>query len=161
MLLDCDAGRINYFIDGVKYGEHILNDLGCAFENVSPFGFNADGCGSGGAGQGAPSGIDGGRTGRYPANGAVRPKALWPVIGLRHPGDRVTMSSKWMTTHGADGAAVMRNALAVDEVLGAYERPLTSLTPKTSPSSRLSLPRWFVEESFHECKLMSITSTPH
>ena len=161
VLLDCDAGRINYFIDGVKYGEHILNDLGCAFENVSPFGFNADGCGSGGAGQGAPSGIDGGRTGRYPANGAVRPKALWPVIGLRHPGDRVTMSSKWMTTHGADGAAVMRNALAVDEVLGAYERPLTSLTPKTSPSSRLSLPRWFVEESFHECKLMSITSTPH
>jgi hypothetical protein len=35
----------------VKYGEHILNDLGCAFENISPFGFNADGCGSGGAGQ--------------------------------------------------------------------------------------------------------------
>ena len=79
VLLDCDAGRINYFVDGlvilllhfsegmrkcfiltstlsvfccsVKYGEHILNDLGCAFENVSPFGFNADGCGSGGAGQ--------------------------------------------------------------------------------------------------------------
>ena len=51
VLLDCDAGRINYFIDGVKYGEHILNDLGCAFENLSPFGFNADGCGSGGAGQ--------------------------------------------------------------------------------------------------------------
>ena len=51
VLLDCDAGRISYFIDGVKYGEHILNDLGCAFENVSPFGFNADGCGSGGAGQ--------------------------------------------------------------------------------------------------------------
>lgn len=35
----------------MKYGEHILNDLGCAFENISPFGFNADGCGSGGAGQ--------------------------------------------------------------------------------------------------------------
>lgn len=51
VLLDCDAGRISYFMDGVKYGEHILNDLGCAFENVSPFGFNADGCGSGGAGQ--------------------------------------------------------------------------------------------------------------
>lgn len=51
VLLDCDAGRISYFVDGVKYGEHILNDLGCAFENLSPFGFNADGCGSGGAGQ--------------------------------------------------------------------------------------------------------------
>lgn len=51
VMLDCDSGRISYFYDGLKYGEHILNDLGCAFENVSPFGFNADGCGSGGAGQ--------------------------------------------------------------------------------------------------------------
>lgn len=96
--------------------------------------------------QGAPSGIDGGRSGRFPANGAVRPKALWPVIGLRHPGDRVTMSSKWMTTYGADGASVVKNALAVDEILCAYERP------SSSPSSRLSLPKWFVEESFHECE---------
>jgi len=148
VLLDCDAGRINYFIDGVKYGEHILNDLGCAFENVSPFGFNADGCGSGGAGQGAPSGIDGGRSGRYPANGAVRPKALWPVIGLRHPQDRVTMSSKWMTSHGVDGAAIVRNNLAVDEVLCSYEIPQLQTLP--NPSPRISLPQWFVEESFHE-----------
>jgi hypothetical protein len=51
VLLDCDSGRINYFIDGVKYGEHILNDLGCAFENISPMGFDSDGCGSGGAAQ--------------------------------------------------------------------------------------------------------------
>ena len=51
VLLDCDSGRLNYFIDGVKYGEHILNDLGCAFENISPMGFDADGCGSGGAAQ--------------------------------------------------------------------------------------------------------------
>ena len=64
--------------------------------------------------QGAPSGLDGGRNGRYPANGSVRPKALWPVIGLRHPGDRVTMSSKWMTSHGVDCAAVVKNILAVD-----------------------------------------------
>ena len=55
MLLDCDSGRINYFIDGVKYGEHIINDLGCAFENISPFGFDADGCGSGGAAEVAAS----------------------------------------------------------------------------------------------------------
>jgi len=150
VLLDCDAGRINYFIDGVKYGEHILNDLGCAFENVSPFGFNADGCGSGGAGQGAPSGVDGGRSGRYSANGAVRPKALWPVIGLRHPGDKVTMSSKWLTSHGVDGAAIVRNNLAIDEILGSYERPQLSIKPKTIPERGLSLPQWFVEESFYE-----------
>ena len=51
VLLYCDSGRISFFFDGVKYGEHILNDLGCAFENVSPFGFNADGCVSGGQGR--------------------------------------------------------------------------------------------------------------
>lgn len=49
--LDCDAGRLSFYFDGVKYGEHILSDLGCAYENVSPFGFNADGCGTGGSGQ--------------------------------------------------------------------------------------------------------------
>jgi len=151
VLLDCDAGRISYFLDGVKYGEHILNDLGCAFENVSPFGFNADGCGSGGAGQGAPSGVEGGRTSRHPANGAVRPKALWPVIGLRHPGDRVTMSSKWMTSQGVDPAKVVDNVLAVDEVLCTYEQSLPpSLTPKTNQATINKLPQWFVEDSFNE-----------
>ncbi|KAK1745265.1 HECT domain-containing protein [Skeletonema marinoi] len=153
VLLDCDAGRISYFFDGVKYGEHILNDLGCAFENVSPFGFNADGCGNGGAGQGAPSGVDGGRNNRYPANGAVRPKAMWPVIGLRHPGDRVTMSAKCMSSHGIDAFTVMKNSLAVDEILCSYERvykPQIPVQPKLTPSTGLSLPHWFVEESLQE-----------
>jgi hypothetical protein len=150
VLLDCDSGRISYFFDGVKYGEHILNDLGCAFENVSPFGFNADGCGSGGAGQGAPSGIDSGRSGRYPSNGSVRPKALWPVIGLRHPGDRVTMSEKWMTSNGVDGATVLSNILAVDEIFCAYEN-VCEVSPTPIPDAA-SLPHWFVEESFLEYK---------
>jgi SPRY domain len=43
VLLDCDGGRLSFFYDGMKYGEHILNDLGVAFENLSPFGFNCDG----------------------------------------------------------------------------------------------------------------------
>ncbi len=184
VLLDCDSGRISYFFDGVLYGEHILNDLGCAFENVSPFGFNADGCGSGGAGQvctrpflhalvslftrilfmiifpilifilkGAPSGIDGGRSGRYPSNGAVRPRALWPVIGLRHPGDRVTMSSKWMTSYGVDGITVLRNSLAVDEVFCHYEGNTHSsdyTKQVCTVASDAQLPQWFVEESFIE-----------
>ncbi len=104
--------------------------------------------------QGAPSGVDGGRNGRYPANGAVRPKALWPVIGLRHPGDRVTMSGKWISSHGADVAAVVRNVLKVDEVLCAYEEPQLSITPNRDDTdeSGFSLPQWFVEESFHECR---------
>jgi hypothetical protein len=58
-MLDCDAGRVPFFFDGLIYGEH-MNDLGCVFESLSPFGFNVDGCGSGGTGQGAPSGFENG-----------------------------------------------------------------------------------------------------
>ena len=142
VLLDCDTGRVSFFFDGVKYGEHILNDLGCAFENVSPFGFNADGCGGGGAGTGAPSGVEGVRSGRYPANGAVRPKALWPVIGLRTPGDKVTLSGKWMTSLGVDGVSTLRNIMAVDCILSPNDRSV----------QKSSKPRWFVEESYIEHK---------
>ncbi|CAB9500257.1 Probable E3 ubiquitin-protein ligase hulA [Seminavis robusta] len=149
VLLDCDAGRVSFFFDGLKYGEHILNDLGCAFENLAPFGFNVDGCGSGGAGQGAPSGIEGGRGGRYPAQGSVRPRALWPVIGLRNQGDRVTISPKWTTSYGVDGVTSTRNALAVDEILFKYSQAAAT-TPNQSKEN--FLPNWFVEEAFCEYK---------
>ena len=140
VLLDCDAGRVSFFFDGLKYGEHILNDLGCAFEHLSPFGFNVDGCGSGGAGQCAPNGFDGGRGGRYPSQGAVRPRALFPVIGLRNQGDRVTISSKWNTSYGVDGIQQVRNILSVDELLNYY-----SGSPDTP-----TLPDWFLTESLAE-----------
>ncbi|KAI2489759.1 HECT-domain (ubiquitin-transferase) [Fragilaria crotonensis] len=146
VLLDCDAGRVSFFYDGMKFGEHILNDLGCAFENISPFGFNADGCGSGGAGQGAPSGIEGGRGGRYHAHGVVRPRALWPVIGLRNPGDRVTMSTKWTTCGGIEGSTALKNALAVDELIDGYGRREAMAINTQS----LKFPDWFVREAFDE-----------
>jgi SPRY domain len=148
VLLDCDAGRISFFFDGLKYGEHILNDLGCAFENLSPFGFNVDGCGSGGAGQGAPSGIEGGRGGRYPAQGSVRPRALWPVIGLRNQGDRVTISPKWTTSYGVDGVTSTRNALAVDEILFKYSE--STEAEDRGMHKKEILPDWFVREAFTE-----------
>lgn len=146
VLLDCDAGRLSFFFDGLKYGEHILNDLGCAFENLSPFGFNVDGCGGGGAGQGAPSAVEGGRTGRYPAQGAVRPKALWPVIGLRNQGDRVTISSKWNSTYGTDGVSVVKNVMALDDVMELY----TKRSQHIDPQSRTPFPKWFIAEAFSE-----------
>lgn len=159
VLLDCDSGRLSFFYDGVKYGEHILNDLGCAFENLSPFGFNSHGCGGGGAGQGAPSG-DGSRGGRYQANGNVRPKTLWPIIGLRHPGDRVTLSRKWMTNYGVDGRTIVRNAVLVDEVLRSYDvdsrssRDIQSNAKNSDFSEhvKMKFPDWLLKESFIELK---------
>lgn len=150
VLLDCDAGRVSFFFDGLKYGEHILNDLGCAFENLSPFGFNVDGCGSGGAGQGAPSGFETGRSGRYPAQGAVRPRALWPVIGLRNQGDRVTISSKWNTSYGIDGPTTLRNLIAVDDILNHFS------PHGDNASTPCALPLWFIREAFAEYERWSL-----
>ncbi len=150
VLLDCDAGRLSFFYDGVKYGEHIMNDLGCAYENISPFGFNANGCGNSGAGQGAPNGCanngHGRGTGRYPSNGSIQPKALWPVVGMRHPGDRVTFSGKWITNKGVDAATMLTNTLAVDEILSSYGNPNES----TDHNSDYQFPDRFLDESFGE-----------
>lgn len=159
VLLDCDTGRLSFFYDGVKYGEHILNDLGCAFSNLSPFGFNADGCGSGGAGQGAPSGLDGGsRSSRFPANGAVRPRALWPVIGLRHAGDRVTFTGKWMSSYGCDGMSTLRNVIAVDEILQKYDLS-DKFTLEEKVNDYTKMPRWFIAEAFSDYKLWTNSDT--
>ena len=148
ILLDCDAGRLSYFIDGIKYGEHIINDLGCAFENLSPFGFNADGCGGGGIGQGAANGRETIRGGRHPADGMVRPKALWPVIGLRNPRDKVTMTEKWMTSYGVDGNTQLRNAMAVDRLLSNYTS--FDCPQRHIEKEQFSLPVDFICESYAE-----------
>lgn len=144
VMLDCDSGRVSFFFDGLKYGEHILNDLGCAFENLSPFGFNVDGSGSGGAGHGAPGGFDNGSSNRFPAQGTIRPRTLWPVVGLRNHGDRVTLSSKWSTSFGTDGLMAARNILRVDEILSIYSDSL----PRASVDA--VFPSWFVCEAFSE-----------
>lgn len=154
VLLDCDTGRLSFFFDGLKYGEHILNDLGCAFENLSPFGFNVDGCGSGGAGQGAPSGFESGPSSRFPAQGTIRPRTLWPVIGLRNHGDRITISSKWGTTFGVDGVVSLSNIVAVDEVLCKY----SEAAHHAKPSTDVSFPPWFIEEAFSEFNRWSSAS---
>ena len=139
VLLDCDAGRISYFYDGVKYGEHILNDLGVAFSNLSPFGFNADGCGGGGANQGAPSGLDGGtRSSRYPANGAVRTRTLWPVIGFKNRENRVIFTGKWLSNYGTSCVKTLNNVMKVDEAFRYYQKQDSAI------------PRWMEEEGFCE-----------
>jgi len=152
VLLDCDSGRISFFFDGLKYGEHILNDLGCAFENLSPFGFNVDGCGSGGAGQGAPSGTEGSRSGRYLAQGSVRPRTLWPVVGLRNHGDRVTFSSKWSSSYGVDSASTIRNILATDEIMLSFLNAEERIRDAGMKLKLFDLPNWFIGEGFAEYK---------
>jgi hypothetical protein len=157
VLLDCDSGRLSFFVDSVKYGEHILNDLGCAFENLSPFGF-IDGYGSGGAGRGAFKASDGSRTGRPAAFGAVRPRALWPVIGFKNVGDRVTFSGKWMTSFGVDGVTMLKNSYALDDTLWYYSRQLEdaySSLPRMVRSGKKYevIPQGLVHDAFQEYQM--------
>ena len=97
----------------------------------------------------------------------MRPKALWPVIGLRHPGDRVTISGKWLTNYGVDGGTVLRNTLKVDEIFCCYESTEKTgttttiseenkvnipISNKLSTTSTCKFPKWFIKESFEEYK---------
>ena len=138
VLLECDAGRISFFYDGMKYGEHILNDLGCAFENLSPFGFSVEGCGTGGHGQGATSGFP-----RGPAQGFVRPKALFPVVGLRNHGDRVTLCPGWSSTYGTDGSTTLQNTLRVVDALNSFENPICRFPDLLMNEAFVDFQKWY------------------
>lgn len=61
-----------------------------------------------------------------------------------------------MTSYGVNDTAVVKNILAVDEVLCAYEHSKQYIQSTPNPcGNRLSLPQWFIEESFHECKFFA------
>lgn len=47
MKLDMDRGMLSFFLDGMKYGEHILADLGVAHEGLLGGGRGGRGCGRG------------------------------------------------------------------------------------------------------------------
>eukprot|EP01035_Chromulina_nebulosa_P017758 gene17758-23358_t len=69
VLLDMNKGRLSFFLDGMKYGEHTLSDLGEAFDGLS-----------------SPT--------------KVKPKTLYPVVGLSRYQDRVTITPRWLSTIG-------------------------------------------------------------
>jgi hypothetical protein len=90
--LDMDKGVLSFFLDGMKYGEHITSDLGSAFE-----------------------GLLGGRT-------RVSPRTLFPVFGFRKSGDRISLSQKWFSSIGAHPSALVEDACAVSNLLRIWEQ---------------------------------------
>eukprot|EP01038_Epipyxis_sp_PR26KG_P004035 gene4035-5772_t len=70
VMLDMNRGRLLFFLDGLKYGEHTIADLGEAYDNLS--------------------------------NGlSVKPKTLYPIVGLSKGMDRVALTSRWLSSVGA------------------------------------------------------------
>lgn len=71
VMLDMNRGRLSFFLDGIKYGEHSLTDLGEAFDSLC-------------------------NDNSY----KVLPKTYYPVIGFRRTGDRVAITPRWISHLG-------------------------------------------------------------
>ena len=71
VLLDMNKGRLSFFLDGLKYGEHNISDLGEAFDNLTN-------------------------------PGSVKPKTLYPIVGINRSTDRVTLTPRWLSSIGAN-----------------------------------------------------------
>ncbi|KAH9090669.1 hypothetical protein Ae201684P_014464 [Aphanomyces euteiches] len=67
--LNMEAGKLSFFMDGIKFGEHIVTDLGVAFDGL--------------------------KNDRHI-------KTLYPCIGLRKSGDKVTLNGKWISQPDVD-----------------------------------------------------------
>ena len=64
VMLDMNRGRLSFFVDGLKFGQHILEDMGDAFEGL----------------------VSGGQK--------LRPKTFYPVIGMSKSQDRIAITSR-------------------------------------------------------------------
>ena len=72
VLLDMDAGRLSFFLDGYKFGERVVKDMGVAFPNPRLQDNSLRGSGAG-----------------------KRGRVLFPCVGFRTGGGKVRLLRKW------------------------------------------------------------------
>lgn len=85
--LDMEQGKLSFFMDGIKFGEHIVSDLGIAFENIK---------------------------------GERNSRTLYPCIGMRKGGDRVTLNQKWVSMPGVSPSLILSDAVDVSKSLHSW-----------------------------------------
>ncbi|UIZ29691.1 hypothetical protein KXD40_002911 [Peronospora effusa] len=85
--LDMEQGKLSFFMDGIKFGEHIVSDLGVAFENMK---------------------------------GERNSCTLYPCIGMRKGGDRVTLNQKWVSMPGVSPRQILSDAIDVSKALHSW-----------------------------------------
>jgi hypothetical protein len=71
VLLDMNRGRLSFYLDGLKYGQHTIADLGEAFDGLT-------------------------------ASDRVKPRTLFPVVGLSKSQDRIAITPRWLSTIGTN-----------------------------------------------------------
>ena len=74
-MLDLNSGKLGFFLDGVKFGEHVMLNLGDAFKELT----------------------DGNI-------GKVIPRTYFPVVGLRRSTDRVVLTPNWTSSVSMNSA---------------------------------------------------------
>ncbi len=122
--LDMDRGVLGFYLDGMKYGEHITIDLGGAFEEL--------------LGGSSP----------------VLPQTLFPVVGFSNCGDRVALSAKWLSTPGCHPEMLLDNAMATAGLLQCCweaeveANPVFTMMTTSPPNHVQQLPRWFRVEAW-------------
>ncbi|KAL4132957.1 hypothetical protein PRIC2_003286 [Phytophthora ramorum] len=85
--LDMEQGKLSFFMDGIKFGEHIVSDLGVAFENMK---------------------------------GERNSRTLYPCIGMRKGGDRVTLNQKWISMPGVSPRQILSDAVDASKALHSW-----------------------------------------
>jgi hypothetical protein len=114
VLLDMNKGRLSFFLDGMKYGEHTVADLGEAFDGlVSP--------------------------------ARVKPKVLYPVVGLSRHQDRVTITPRWLSSIGCHPEEELRIISRAWRLLASW-----SIDRPTSKPSDMNL--WAYRDAWRDWK---------
>ncbi len=123
--LDMDRGVLGFYLDGMKYGEHVTSDLGGAFEGL------------------------------LGSSSRVSPRTLFPIVGFNNYGDRVALSTKWLSTPGCHPEMLLDNAMATAGLLQCCWKAevesypvLTAATSTSPPTCVQQLPRWFRVEAW-------------
>ena len=98
VLLDMNKGRLSFFLDGLKYGEHNITDLGEAFDNLTN-----------------PS--------------CVKPKTLFPIVGISKSTDRVTLTPRWLSNVGANSREEYRLYKKAWSLLSSWSRERSTQLP--------------------------------
>ncbi|CAH0479236.1 unnamed protein product [Peronospora belbahrii] len=132
--LNMEQGKLSFFMDGIKFGEHIVSDLGVAFENMK---------------------------------GERNSCTLYPCIGMRKGGDRVTLNQKWVSMPGVSPRQILSDAVDVSKALhswyvaiqqekaAAIFRSQAGASAHVPVETRVELPTKLLRESWLEWKRWS------
>ncbi|MFO3797140.1 MAG: SPRY domain-containing protein, partial [Anaerolineales bacterium] len=124
VLLDLERGQMSFFMDGMKYGQHILIDLGSAFDSL--------------------------RT----KSPRIRPRTFFPVVGFYKTGDRVTLSPRWISSIEQSPTSVLKDIDRTCNMLRSWgQQPSASSSHndeavhRSDAAAVARLPEWLYNEA--------------